>query len=77
MEKGYTWRVHSSDGTYIGDVWRQNQDIWQNPNGTWCHHKDSKREWRDRDACETDLRFCLEWERGYGGLKIKRESVSN
>lgn len=37
--------------------------IWQNPNGSWSHHKDSKREWADRTACATDLRFAIEWER--------------
>lgn len=38
--------------------------IWQNANGTWSHHKDSKREWTDQAACETDLRFAEEWARG-------------
>ena len=38
-----------------------NSLIWQNPNGTWSHHMDAKREWRDRIACETDLRFTMEW----------------
>jgi hypothetical protein len=38
-------------------------EIWQNPNGTWSHHRDSKREWREREACATDLRFATEWQR--------------
>ena len=38
--------------------------IWQNPNGTWSHHKDSARQWDDRNGCATDLRFHMEWERG-------------
>lgn len=37
-------------------------DVWQNANGTWTHHKDGKREWRDRLGCVTDLRFAMEWE---------------
>jgi hypothetical protein len=36
--------------------------IWQNPNGTWSHHKDAQREWYGLDGCETDLRFFEEWE---------------
>lgn len=36
--------------------------IWQNPNGTWSHHKDAKRQWDDKNGCETDLRFAQEWE---------------
>jgi hypothetical protein len=39
----------------------QKQTIWQNPNGTWSHHRDSNREWSDRDSCATDLRFAEEW----------------
>ena len=37
--------------------------IWQNPNGTWSNHKDSKREWEDREGCATDLRFAEAWEK--------------
>jgi hypothetical protein len=37
------------------------QTIWQNPNGSWSHHRDSKREWQCREACATDLRFADEW----------------
>jgi hypothetical protein len=35
-------------------------DIWQNPNGTWSHTHDSKREWPERVGAETDLRFTRE-----------------
>ena len=35
--------------------------IWQNANGTWSHHRDSKREWADKDGCATDLRFHEEY----------------
>ena len=35
--------------------------IWQNDNGTWSHHKDSKRQWADRSACATDLQFAEAW----------------
>ena len=37
-------------------------EIWQNPNGTWSHGRDGQREWDERSACETDLRFAKEWE---------------
>jgi hypothetical protein len=36
--------------------------VWQNPNGSWSHHKDGGREWYGLDACQTDLRFHEEWE---------------
>jgi len=35
MEKGYTWRVHSSDGTYIGDVWETTEDNARNAALYW------------------------------------------
>lgn len=35
--------------------------IWQNANGTYSHHKDSKREWEDLNGCQTDLKFHDEW----------------
>ncbi len=35
--------------------------VWQNPNGTFSHHKDAKREWSDEVGCRTDLRFAEEW----------------
>lgn len=38
-------------------------DYWLNSNGTWSHHKDAKREWRDKIGCLTDLRFTNEHER--------------
>ena len=43
---------------------RTTAQIWQNSNGTWSHHKDSTRQWDDRNGCATDLRFHMEWERG-------------
>lgn len=36
--------------------------VWQNPNGTWSHGMDAKREWADKVACETDLQFAKEWQ---------------
>lgn len=36
--------------------------IWQNPNGTWSHHRDSKCEWQDEQSCATDLRFHEEYQ---------------
>jgi hypothetical protein len=35
--------------------------VWRNPNGTWSHHRDSKRQWADETGCRTDLRFAEEW----------------
>ena len=35
--------------------------IWQNTNGTFSHHLDSKREWADEQACLVDLKFHEEW----------------
>ena len=35
--------------------------VWQNANGTFSHHRDSRREWSDENACRTDLRFHEEW----------------
>lgn len=37
--------------------------IWQNPDGSYSHHKDSQRKWTSFDACQMDLRFHGEWER--------------
>lgn len=31
--------------------------VWQNPNGTWSHHRDAGRGWTDITGCQTDLRF--------------------
>lgn len=42
---------------------RPSFEIRQNPNGTFSHHMDGKREWQDLDGCEIDLRFCREWAR--------------
>jgi len=42
---------------------RRDDTIWQNANGTWSHHKDTQREWADRNGCAADLRFHTEWER--------------
>jgi hypothetical protein len=37
-------------------------EIWQNPNGTWSHHKDGQREFDELSTCEIDLRWHKEWE---------------
>ena len=34
--------------------------IWQNPNGTWSHHRHGKCEWSSYADCATDLRFANE-----------------
>jgi hypothetical protein len=34
--------------------------VWQNPNGTWSHHRDGNREWSEESACRIDLRFHLD-----------------
>lgn len=39
-------------------------DVWQNPNKTWSHRHDGKREWSDKAGAETDFRFSQEWYRG-------------
>ena len=40
-----------------------NPRVRRNPNGTWSHHRDSKRKWADEIGCRTDLRFAEEWAR--------------
>lgn len=36
-------------------------EVWQNPNGTYSHRFDGRREWSDRADCAFDLRLCKEW----------------
>ena len=55
------WRMADAKALH----WRRRATLklyWQNANGTWSHHKDAMREWRDVEGCRTDLRFANEHE---------------
>lgn len=43
--------------------------VWQNANGTFSHHKNSKVEWDDEVSCRTDLQFAREHEAVARGWK--------
>jgi len=36
--------------------------VWMNPNGTFSHYRDGKREWLEEGACRYDLRLHREYE---------------
>lgn len=37
--------------------------VWQNPNGTWSHHRDASGEFAGEASARIDLRFTEEWAR--------------